>query len=44
VIHLWHPEADRGALGENEHRLAAAMSDKRVRARRGLSAITPVAS
>jgi hypothetical protein len=44
VIHLWHPEADRGALRENESRLAAAMSDKRVRARRGLSALAPVTS
>jgi len=39
VIHLWHPEADRGRLTDNENRLAAAMSDNRVRARRGLSAL-----
>ena len=39
VIHLWHPEADRGRLSENENRLAAAMSHNRVRAQRGLSAL-----
>jgi glycosyltransferase involved in cell wall biosynthesis len=39
VIHLWHPEADRGRLGENETRLAAAMSHDRIRAQRGLSAL-----
>ena len=39
VIHLWHPEADRGRLAENENRLAAAMSHDRVRAQRGLSAL-----
>jgi glycosyltransferase involved in cell wall biosynthesis len=39
VIHLWHPEADRGSLSENEHRLTAAMSHNRIRARRGLSAL-----
>jgi glycosyltransferase involved in cell wall biosynthesis len=39
VIHLWHAEADRGHLTDNENRLAAAMSDNRVRARRGLSAL-----
>jgi hypothetical protein len=39
VIHLWHPEADRGRLNDNENRLAAAMSHNRVRAQRGLSAI-----
>jgi glycosyltransferase involved in cell wall biosynthesis len=39
VIHLWHPEADRARLTENENRLAAAMSHNRVRAQRGLSAL-----
>jgi glycosyltransferase involved in cell wall biosynthesis len=39
VIHLWHPEADRRQLGENEGRLAEAMAGNRVRAQRGLSAL-----
>jgi glycosyltransferase involved in cell wall biosynthesis len=39
VIHLWHPEADRGRLSENENRFAAAMLHNRIRARRGLSAL-----
>ena len=39
VIHLWHPEADRGRLGENEGRLADTMTANRVRAQRGLSAL-----
>jgi glycosyltransferase involved in cell wall biosynthesis len=37
VIHLWHPEADRDRLGENEDRLAGVMAANRVRAQRGLS-------
>lgn len=37
VIHLWHPEADRDRLGENEGLLAEAMARHRVRAQRGLS-------
>lgn len=44
VIHLWHPEADRARLGDNERRLAAAILDNRIRARRGLSALAPTAS
>lgn len=43
VIHLWHPEADRGRLNENETRLEAAMSHNRIRAQRGLSALAPAA-
>ena len=39
VIHLWHPEADRSRLSENENRLSAAVADDRVRARRGLSSL-----
>jgi glycosyltransferase involved in cell wall biosynthesis len=39
VIHLWHKEADRGLLGENEGRLAAVIDGDGVRARRGLSAL-----
>jgi glycosyltransferase involved in cell wall biosynthesis len=43
VIHLWHPEADRGRLGDNESRLAAAITNNRVRAQRGLSALASAA-
>jgi glycosyltransferase involved in cell wall biosynthesis len=40
VIHLWHREADRGRLSDNEGRLARVLeSGDRVRARRGLSAL-----
>jgi glycosyltransferase involved in cell wall biosynthesis len=39
VIHLWHKEADRVQLGENEGRLAAVIGSDGVRARRGLSAL-----
>ena len=39
VLHLWHPEADRSQLQENEHRLAEVLSSDRVRAVRGLSAL-----
>jgi glycosyltransferase involved in cell wall biosynthesis len=41
VIHLWHKEADRGRLSHNEGRLAATLGGDGVRARRGLSALTP---
>jgi len=39
VIHLWHKEADRAQLGDNEGRLAAVLGSGGVRARRGLSAL-----
>jgi glycosyltransferase involved in cell wall biosynthesis len=39
VIHLWHPAADRAQLDTNEGRLTEAMGDRRIRARRGLSAL-----
>jgi glycosyltransferase involved in cell wall biosynthesis len=39
VIHLWHPEADRSALPENERKLAQLLAGDNVRARRGLSAL-----
>jgi len=41
VIHLWHKEADRGALTENEEKLAHVLRGDGVRARRGLSALMP---
>ena len=39
VIHLWHREADRGQLGDNEGRLAEVLGSDGVRARRGLSTL-----
>jgi len=40
VLHLWHAEADRSQLSENERRLDAILSSNRVRAERGLSALS----
>ncbi|MGE0563839.1 MAG: glycosyltransferase family 2 protein [Pseudolabrys sp.] len=37
VLHLWHPEADRSALPENERKLGAIVAGGEIRARRGLS-------
>lgn len=39
VIHLWHPEADRSSLPENERKLAQLLAGDNVRARRGLSTL-----
>ena len=39
VIHLWHPEADRGQLAANDARLYAVLRSDRVRAQSGLSAL-----
>ncbi len=39
VLHLWHPEADRSRLAENERRLAEVLSGNRIRAVQGLSAL-----
>jgi glycosyltransferase involved in cell wall biosynthesis len=39
VIHLWHAEADRSALPENERKLEAIIGGAGVRAKRGLSAL-----
>ena len=39
VIHLWHAAADRAQLGANEGRLGEAMTERRIRAHRGLSAL-----
>jgi glycosyltransferase involved in cell wall biosynthesis len=39
VIHLWHPEADRGHLPANDARLDAAVVGKSTRAERGLSVL-----
>jgi glycosyltransferase involved in cell wall biosynthesis len=39
VIHLWHPEADRSQLPENESKLSAVIAGDRVRARQGVSSL-----
>jgi glycosyltransferase involved in cell wall biosynthesis len=39
VIHLWHPEAERSQLPDNERRLAEVLAGDRTRAGRGLSAV-----
>jgi glycosyltransferase involved in cell wall biosynthesis len=39
VIHLWHAEADRSHLYENERKLAGVVSSDRVGALRGLSSL-----
>jgi glycosyltransferase involved in cell wall biosynthesis len=43
VLHLWHPEANRSRLPENERHLARSMSDSRAKARHGLSRLGTVA-
>jgi hypothetical protein len=44
ILHLWHPEADRSQLPENERRLDQSLSDRRVRAHEGLSALGSTAA
>lgn len=44
VIHLWHAEADRAQLSENEDRLARIVAGDGVRAKRGLSALATAAA
>jgi len=39
VLHLWHPEADRGRLADNERQLADVIDGTRVRAKQGLSRV-----
>jgi hypothetical protein len=41
VLHLWHAEADRSRLAENERRLSGIITGGNIRARRGLSALQP---
>jgi glycosyltransferase involved in cell wall biosynthesis len=41
VIHLWHAEADRSQLNDNERKLAGILAGDSVRAQRGLSALAP---
>ena len=44
VLHLWHAEAERGRLADNERKLSDSLASDRVRARRGLSALTSAPS
>jgi glycosyltransferase involved in cell wall biosynthesis len=44
VLHLWHPEADRGRLAENERKLSGIIVGDNIRAQRGLSALEDTAS
>jgi glycosyltransferase involved in cell wall biosynthesis len=39
VLHLWHPEADRARLADNERQLAELIDSPRVRARQGLTRV-----
>lgn len=39
VLHLWHREADRARLAENERRLDEVLSGDRIRSTKGLSAL-----
>jgi glycosyltransferase involved in cell wall biosynthesis len=41
VIHLWHAEADRSYLPDNERKLDGVVASDRVRAQRGLSSLVP---
>jgi glycosyltransferase involved in cell wall biosynthesis len=42
VLHLWHADADRAQLPQNEQRLAEVVASRRVRAERGMSSLDPV--
>ncbi len=44
VLHLWHAEADRSRLVENERKLSDIIASDNIRAQRGLSAIRAAAS
>jgi glycosyltransferase involved in cell wall biosynthesis len=39
VLHLWHADADRASLTDNERRLSDILASDRVRAQRGLSSM-----
>ena len=39
VLHLWHPEADRTGLSENDQRLGEVLAGSRILASKGLSAL-----
>lgn len=42
VVHLWHAEAERAGLSENERRLAEVIASSEIRAGYGLSALSRV--
>ena len=44
VLHLWHRDADRSQLAENERKLAGVAAGDRIRARQGLSALQGASS
>jgi len=44
VLHLWHKDADRSRLSENERKLAGVTSGDRIRARQGLSTLRDMSS
>ena len=44
VLHLWHRDADRSQLSENERKLAGVAAGDRIRARQGLSALQGASS
>jgi Glycosyl transferase family 2./Galactosyltransferase. len=44
VLHLWHAEADRTRLAENERKLADIIASRDIRAHRGLDALRTEAS
>jgi glycosyltransferase involved in cell wall biosynthesis len=39
VLHLWHPDADRSHLSQNEQRLAQVIENRHVRAERGMTSL-----
>ena len=41
VLHLWHAEADRSRLTDNERKLAGIVDSDRILAKRGLSTLKP---
>jgi glycosyltransferase involved in cell wall biosynthesis len=44
VIHLWHAEADRSQLNDNERKLDGVVGSSRIRAQRGMSALQATSS
>jgi glycosyltransferase involved in cell wall biosynthesis len=40
VVHLWHPDADRSQLSANQNKLDAMIGSGRLRAERGISAVS----
>jgi hypothetical protein len=44
VLHLWHAQADRARLAENERRLSDIISSDTIRAQRGLSVLQHAAA